>query len=718
MAAFEHRTSRAGDPQLHTHLVIPNLVHGSDGQWSAMDTRALYRHAATASSIYHAVLRGQLTSRLGVAWTTPRRGRAEIAGIPTALLRLFSTRRRQIEAELVRLGRTDPAAAQHACLSTRPAKTHVREESLRDRWAAQALAAGHDPRLLVAGIVGRQRPPAQPELAALQAEVLGPAGVTRHVTTFDRRDLLQALCQTLPTGLPIDHQQVEALADRLLAARDTVPLLARDDDGHRRYSTAELLATERRALLLADVLSRQPGAPMDPAVVEAATADTRLSAEQATLIRQMVGSARLQVIVGAAGTGKTAALATAHQAWQAAGVPVQGAAPAAVTARRLEDATGIASGSLARLLADAEHPDPGTGRPRGLARDGVVVLDEAGMVDTRRLCRLLTHAVASGTQIVLVGDPRQLPEIEAGGLFTTLARGPGALHLTGNHRQDQSWERHALTQLRTGQVEGALDAYTAHHRIHPAADASALRADLVTDYLHARADASSAYDVAILATSRADVALLNALVRGALAGRGELGATRLDIPTAIATAGEPLDLRTGDLVIVGRNDYRLGLFNGTRAVVTAVDVRASSLTLHTEDDRRVTLTAAWAARHDLRHAYAMTIHKAQGLTVDHALLYGAQGLTREAGYVGLSRGRRENHIYTTTDQLSARTDECDFTRADPLVGEEQLTVALARRLSSSRAHRLASHDRPQPGAWRSARPFDESTQSRAEGLSR
>jgi len=114
----------------------------------------------------------------------------------------------------------------------------------------------------------------------------------------------------------------------------------------------------------------------------------------------------------------------------------------------------------------------------------------------------------------------------------------------------------------------------------------------------------------------------------------------------------------------------------------------------------------------------MTIHKAQGLTVDHALLYGAEGLTREAGYVGLSRGRRENHIYTTTDQLSARTDQCDFTRADPLAGEEQLTVALARRLNSSRAHRLANHDRPQPGAWRGARHIEDSTQSRAEGLSR
>ena len=323
VAAFDHTTSRAGDPQLHTHLVIPNLVHGADGRWSAMDTRALYRHAATASEIYHAVLRGQLTRRLGVAWTNPARGRPEIAGIPRSLLRLFSTRRRQIEAELDRAGQTGPAAAQRACLTTRPAKTNVPEESLRERWDTQTREAGYDPQRLVYGLLGRQRPPAPPDLAALQTELLGPAGVTRHATTFDRGDLLQALCQTIPNGLPVDHRHLEHLADRVLAARDTVPLLTRDDDGQRRYSTAELLATERRALALADHLSRQPGAPMDPAVV-AATGESRLSAEQSALVQNLADSARLALIVGPAGTGKTAALAAAHKAWQAAGVDVQG----------------------------------------------------------------------------------------------------------------------------------------------------------------------------------------------------------------------------------------------------------------------------------------------------------------------------------------------------------------------------------------------------------
>ncbi len=165
-----------------------------------------------------------------------------------------------------------------------------------------------------------------PDVASLETELLGPAGVTRHQTSFDRGDLLQALCQTIPHGLPVDHRHLEHLADRVLAGRDAVPLLTRDDDGQRRYSTAELLATERRALALAGHLRRQPGAPMDPAVVAAATDNSRVSAEQADVIRQLTDSARLAVIVGAAGTGKTAALAAAHKAWQAAGVEVQGTA--------------------------------------------------------------------------------------------------------------------------------------------------------------------------------------------------------------------------------------------------------------------------------------------------------------------------------------------------------------------------------------------------------
>jgi ATP-dependent exoDNAse (exonuclease V) alpha subunit len=177
-------------------------------------------------------------------------------------------------------------------------------------------------------------------------------------------------------------------------------------------------------------------------------------------------------------------------------------------------------------------------------------------------------------------------------------------------------------------------------------------------------------------------------------------------------------MRAGDLVIVGRNDNRLGLYNGTRGIVTAVNVETDSLTLHTDDDDRdITVNAAWAARHDLTHAYAMTLHKAQGLTADHALLYGSEALTQEAGYVGLSRGRHENHIYlSATTRMSGPTGECDFDQPNPLAGDQQPIATLARRLQASRTHQLASYQ--QPGGWARTPPYDERSRTQEEGLSR
>ena len=171
VAGFEHRTSRADDPQLHTHLVVPNLLHGADGKWSAVDAKEIYRHALTASYLYHAVLRGQLTQRLGLAWTAPVKGVAEIDGLPADLLGEFSTRRRQILTAMDTAGTSGPDAAQAACLATRPAKTTgVPERTLRDRWAARA-AGGRltGPGDLVGKVLGKRRPPPVPPLDQLTA---------------------------------------------------------------------------------------------------------------------------------------------------------------------------------------------------------------------------------------------------------------------------------------------------------------------------------------------------------------------------------------------------------------------------------------------------------------------------------------------------------------------------------------------------------------------
>ena len=691
-AAFTHRTSRADDPQLHTHLVIANVVRGADGRWSAVDSRAVHRHARTAGSIYQAVLRGELTARLGVGWGPVHRGIAEVAGIPDGLCRAFSTRRQQIEAELDASGGDSRAARQRAAYRTRPGKTHTDEMALRERWTRQALDLGHDPAQLLPHVLDRQACPLPPELAAVADRLLGPAGLTAQATSFDRRDMIQGLTDLLPAGLPTTGAELEALAGLILTRDDVVPLAnpAEAGRGARRYTTAELLATERHALDCA----AQPTAVHPPEVetVDRLLADGGLSAEQQQAVLALLASPRTaDVLIGPAGSGKTATLATAAAAWQQQGSPVLGAALAAVTAQRLQQETAIPASSLTRLLTTADRPDPATGRPAGLPARCVVIVDEASMVGTRQLDRLLTHVTAAGGKCLLVGDPAQLPEIDAGGLFTALARHQAEpARLTGNLRQQHSWERDALTWLRDGTIAPALDLYVDHGRVHVTDTTDRLRRAIAVRYtLHARH--TGPYSTVVLASRRADVAELNQAIRRRMRADGRLGPDQLTVPDP---DGRPLPLAVGDLVMVARNDYTRGLFNGTRGQLTALD--RDRLQLRTEAGQDIDLPAGWAAGR-LTHAYALTVHKAQGITVDTCLLHGTGALCQQAGYVALSRGRHTNHLYTTLDTLDP--DRCEpspdhtYQRLD---GPDPADVldALADRLTRAPRHTLATLQQP------------------------
>jgi conjugative relaxase-like TrwC/TraI family protein len=142
-AAFRHRTSRAGDPQLHTHVLVANITRGPDEQWTALDGRKVYAHAKTGGYLYQAALRRELVRRLGVEWGPVHNGSAEVAGIPQPVLRAFSRRRAEIERTMAERGEHSQRAAQVAALDTRQAKDYgVSAESLRGRWRAHASRLG------------------------------------------------------------------------------------------------------------------------------------------------------------------------------------------------------------------------------------------------------------------------------------------------------------------------------------------------------------------------------------------------------------------------------------------------------------------------------------------------------------------------------------------------------------------------------------------------
>lgn len=278
-AAFDHDTSRLLDPQLHTHVVIANVVRGVDGRWSAVDSQTMVSQATTVSYLYQAVLRAELTRRLGVALADVEKGIAEIDGIPREVLRAFSKRREQIERALADRGVSGTAAAQAACLATRPAKQHEDAGILRDRWLAQATHLGFDARD-VSTLLRRDHHPVAVTRETLAGRVLGPDGVTREAATFDRGELVREVCQHLPPGTNVTAGEILAIAGALLREDDVVPVLSNDGVA---YTTIDMLAAEKAALDAVTTRAAEHLAVVEGLVVDTALASTCLRPDQVAL---------------------------------------------------------------------------------------------------------------------------------------------------------------------------------------------------------------------------------------------------------------------------------------------------------------------------------------------------------------------------------------------------------------------------------------------------
>jgi conjugative relaxase-like TrwC/TraI family protein len=607
-AAFRHRTSREADPNLHTHLVTANMTIGPDGRWSALHTPDIYRHGRTAGFVYQAVLRHELAERLGVGFEPGARGVGEVVGMSKGLRRAFSRRRVAIESAMAEHGARSAHGAQVATLASRPDKPEtVDEDVLRREWRQRAEDVGFTGSVPI----GRPGP-----VCASDAE-LG-LELTDQDATFDRRQVFRAVAETAIQGMR--YETIRERVQAFLGGPEVVQVAP------RCWTTPEMLALE------AEALDRAMSSPRTLAVeprtlVAAMRARPSISAEQALAVKRVTATdAPVAVIVGHAGTGKTFALDAAREAWHQTGMRVRGAALAARAARELQAGSGIPSQTIASLLSDLD-----TGRHR-LYRTDVLVVDEAGMVGTRQLHRLIGHTSAAGAKLVLVGDPKQLAEIEAGGLFSSLARRLGHAELTENRRLTDRAQRATASALRDGHIDAALRRMDLSGSLTIGDNADRLHACIAEDWYASHVDGC---DAVMLALHRSDVADLNQRARLHLIANDRLGPVVLE--------SDDLELRIGDRVLALRNDRKVGVANGTLGTVTGASEDA--VTIETSDGDFVAIPTAYVAAGNLTHGYAMTIHKSQGMTCDVALVLGDDTLHREAGYTSITRGRERNHVY-------------------------------------------------------------------------
>lgn len=685
-ASFRHRTSRAGDPLLHWHNLVANLAEGPDGRWTAFVHPDLYHAARAAGDVFQAVMRAELTERLGLEWR-PGRHVPEIAGVPQALCDQFSKRSAEIDAWLEATGTSgDRAGRQAAVLATRRNKPEVEQERFDAVWKAEATAAGwgpeqaaallaelgidHDPTISSAVDDAQPRPvaPSDPWMASLTRSL------TESDATFSRADVVRAVAARLGQGATMST--IERVTATVLA-HDTV--IAVDTD-HPRWTTRELLTVERRFLDAAQL-------QVDP--IEPAHADTvidtmaSLGDDQAAAVRTLAASRdAVSVLVGPAGTGKTYTLDALRQVLVGAGHQVIGAAPSARAAHELTEGAHLPARTLHRLLG-------AWGRGQDLPNAStVLIVDEAAMAGIRDLEAVVTRTVQAGGRVVLVGDHHQLPEVTTGGGFAALATDPDrtVATLVHNRRQTVDWERDALRELRDGNVAAAVAAYRSHDRVTIAADRTELFDIAARHWFDGAEDGAR---VVLIGGTNDTVNALNRTVRNERNRLGQLG------PTLGTWAGR--DLAVGDHVVARVNDYRATattgadevILNGQTGIVTAGT--DTSVTVRLDDDRTVILGADYLAAGGVDHAYALTAHRAQGGTWDRAIAVGTDGLYREAGYLVLSRGRDHNQLVVTAREIDDLDRELSRHDSPLRLPDEDPDIDndLEQRLRTSRAKQLA-----------------------------
>jgi len=675
-AGFRHRSSRAGDPQVHIHTLIANATQGPDGKWTRLYHPAIYDHAKTAGYLFEAHFRADLSRRLGVSWQEVRNGIAEIEGFADDHLRTFSTRRQQI------LEAAGPEASarskQVATLATRTAKEEgVTQETLRQRWNSKAQEIG----LEVERTLGRVRDSGAPDVARPASTWQVGRAVTTGVSHFDRRDAIQAVAGMAQNGM--DAAEVERVADAFLASEEVVTLGVSGKG--ERFTTREVWEIERAALAKVEKMRSGDGSGAAASLSAERVIAERptLKADQAEMIRRLLTDpGRISVVIGEAGTGKTYAIVAAAEAWAREGVALRAAAPTWRAANVMR-AEGLAGQSTASLLAELDR-----GSGEGLERNSVLLVDEAGMVDSASLARLIDHADTAQARLVLVGDFEQLSEIESGGLFRAIAeRGdPITLDEVIRHRFDV--EREGAKRIREGEGEQAIRLYRSEERVIVAPDPEARREVMINDWhqAHERGE-----DAVMIAKRNAEVDQLNELARAKMKAAGRLGAGEVEV------GGRPF--AAGDEVITRVNDRKAAVYNRERWQVVEVDAANHRVVLQGLDQARtVELDADYLGRVNphsgapaLQHAYAITTYSAQGTTVERAYLAADASMDKQELYVATSRSRGETLIYATPEVRGDRAEIAPAEFADR--GQlAHLSEAAVRDRAQRAAHDVARLD--------------------------
>ena len=455
--------------------------------------------------------------------------------------------------------------------------------------------------------------------------------ITATRAVFTRRDIAAELSRYID-----EAEQFQGLLVRLENSPRLVELEPAEGRDPAKFSTREMIDTERDMVESAARLKQAGRHGVSHLVTNAVLDGTHtLSDEQKNAIRHVLAPGSLAVVIGDAGTGKSFSMKVAREAWQAQGLNVQGAALAGKAADELQAGSGIESRTLASLESAWRN-----GKDELSSRD-VLVIDEAGMIGSRQLGRVLEAAEQAGAKVVLLGDDKQLAAIEAGAALRGVVQQVGAAEITEVRRQKAAWAREAAEKFARGCVADGLAAYAQRGHVQMQETRETARKALAATYVGDQGKGSQI----ILAHANTDVQALNQAVREARKERGELA----ESARFMAERGER-EFARGDRLVFLKNDRDLGVKNGTLGTVERAEDGSLAVRLDNGEERQVQ-ASQYAA---IDHGYAVTIHKAQGVTVDRAYLLATPGMDRSLAYVGMTRHREAATLFAGVDDFTDR----------------------------------------------------------------
>jgi conjugative relaxase-like TrwC/TraI family protein len=686
--AYQHETSRCGDPHLHTHVILPNRQPRADGNLVSIDSKSLHHEAKAAGIIYQTVLRHELHSERGFEWSPvdEHSGMAEIAGVNKDCIKAWSQRSTRLHEwarnNLVTVdGQPTPAQLAAAQKATRPRKPEsLAWDALREQWRA-------DPRGLVldrdAHFAAREERRRGPRLALDRARIAAMAARIDK-PAFTRADMIELVGAQLPVDAPGDPRAlIETIVDEV-AVRITAARRPHEREGHERFTLAEIIAEEEQVFDIVD--EADSGSRLDVRAEDLGD----LSADQERAIRNIAVSPFLiQPLQAPAGAGKTHSLKALRAAAQRAHKELLVLAP---TGKAVDEA--MQEGAADRGLTVAKALNLIESNDLKVNRSTVLVVDEASMVGTPDLTKLLSCAAVARAKMVLVGDAYQLSPVRArGGMFEQLCADlPWSQRLSAVWRQHNPEERDASLALRSAhgnRLRKAVGWYRMHGRLHTG-DPVAMAADALHAYL---IDRGAGKDSLLICDTWEVADALNRRLHDTLTHEG---------PSVRGARDQ--SIRVGDLIMSRANDITIKVRsdttgeridqvrNGNRWRVAALDVATNRIAAErTTDKARVIFDGDYLREH-VGLGYAATVHSAQGVTADTSYAILGERSTRAMLYVGMTRGRDTNEAFI----YRRISGESDHEHSDPVSGPSIHRLWRGNKYSAAHSLRmiLANDDRP------------------------